>query len=176
MSGRSEGLLLSPAVKSKRYSEDLKMMRRFLMVALVGVAFLGVARWTAKSADAADDLKSELMKAEDGRNAALPGGDVAALQKIYDDDVVYTNAKGETLSKTQHLAEITNRKLAFQSFKHDDVTFHIYGTHGIVTGVSHSVVINNGVKSTTPRKFLNIYAKVDGKWLCVGHSETPMVP
>ncbi|MBZ5659951.1 MAG: nuclear transport factor 2 family protein [Acidobacteriia bacterium] len=151
------------------------MMRRFLMVALVAVAFLGVARWTVKNAAAADDLKAELMKAEDARNEALPKGDVAALEKLYADDVVYTNARGETLSKTAHLTEIKGRKLAFQSFKHDDVSFHIYGTTGIVTGVSRSVVVNNGVVSNTPRKFVNVYSKVDGKWLCVGHTETPMV-
>ena len=40
------------------------------------------------------------MKAEDARNEALPKGDVAALEKIYADDVVYTNARGETLTKT----------------------------------------------------------------------------
>ena len=151
------------------------MVRRLLLVALVAVAFFGVARWTVKSTAAADDLKAELMKAEDARNEALPKGDVAALEKIYADDVVYTNARGETLSKTAHLKELKGRKLSFQSFKHDDVTFHVYGTTGIVTGVSNSVVVNNGVVSNTPRKFLNIYAKVNGQWLCVGHSETPMV-
>lgn len=150
-------------------------MRRYILVALCAVAFLGVARWTVKSASAADDLKAEVMKAEDARNDALPKGDVAALEKIYADDLVYTNARGETLSKTAHLAEIKARKLSFQSFKHSDVTFHVYGTTGVVTGVSNSVVVNNGVVSNTPRKFLNIYSKVDGKWLCVGHSETPMV-
>jgi ketosteroid isomerase-like protein len=155
--------------------EDMKMTRRFLLVALVAVAFLGVVRWTVKNAAAADDLKSEVMKAEDARNEALPKGDVAALEKIYADDVVYTNARGETLTKAQHLADLKGRKLNFQSFKHSDVSVHVYGTTSIVTGVSTSAVSYNGVVSNTPRKFLNIYAKVNGQWLCVGHSETPMV-
>ena len=151
------------------------MMRRFVMIALVAVACFGIGRWTVKNADAADDLKSELMKAEDARNEALPKGDVAALQKQYDDDVVYTNARGETLTKKQHLAEITARKLSFVSFKHDDVTYHVYGTTGIVLGTSNSVVVNNGVTSTNSRKFVNVYSKMNGKWLCVGHTETPIV-
>lgn len=151
------------------------MMRRFLLVALVAVAFLGLARWTMKNAAAADDLKDEVMKAEDARNEALPKGDVAALEKIYADDLVYTNARGETLNKTQHLAELKARKLTFLSFKHSDVSVHVYGNTGIVTGVSTSAVSLNGTVSSTPRKFMNIYVKQNGKWLCAGHSETPMV-
>ena len=152
-----------------------EMMRRFLLVALVGVAFLGLARWTMKNAAAADDLKDEVMKAEDARNEALPKGDVAALEKIYADDLVYTNARGETLNKTQHLAELKARKLTFLSFKHSDVSVHVYGNTGIVTGVSTSAVSLNGTVSSTPRKFMNIYVKQNGRWLCAGHSETPMV-
>jgi ketosteroid isomerase-like protein len=154
---------------------DMKMMRRFLLIALVAVAFLSLARWTMKNAAAADDLKDEVMKAEDARNDALPKGDVAALEKIYSDDLVYTNARGETLSKTQHLAELKARKLSFLSFKHSDVSVHVYGNTGIVTGVSTSAVSLNGTVSSTPRKFMNIYVKQNGKWLCAGHSETPML-
>ena len=151
-----------------------KMMRRFLLVALIGLAFLGAARWTMKNADAAADLKDEVMKAEDARNEALPKGDVAALEKIYADDLVYTNARGETLTKAQHLADLKTRKLNFVSFKHSDVSVHVYGNTGIVTGVSTSAVSLNGVVSSSPRKFMNIFVKQNGQWLCAGHSETPM--
>lgn len=152
-----------------------KTMRRFILVALAGVTFLGLARWTVKNTEAAADVKDEVMKAEDARNEALPKGDVAALEKIYADDLVYTNARGETLNKTQHLAELKARKLSFVSFKHSDVSVHVYGNMGIVTGVSTSAVSLNGVVSSSPRKFMNIYVKQDGKWLCAGHSETPMI-
>jgi len=151
------------------------MMRRFLLIALCTVALLGLARWTVKNAAAAEDIKAEVMAAEEARNVALPKGDVAALEKIYADDLVYTNAKGQTLNKTQHLEELKNRKLNFVSFKHSDVSVHVYGTMGMVTGVSTSAVSLDGVVSSNPRKFINIYVKQDGKWLCAGHSETPMV-
>jgi hypothetical protein len=151
------------------------MARRFLAIALVAVACFGIGRWTVKNANAAEDFKSELMKAEAARDAALPNGDVEALRKQYDADLVYTNAKGQTLTKTEHLAEITARKLSFVSYKHDDVTYHVYGTTGIVLGTSHSVVVNNGVTSTNFRKFVNVYSRMNGQWLCVGHTETPIV-
>lgn len=154
-------------------------MRRYILVALCAIAFLGVARWTVKSAAAADDIKEdikdEVMKAEDARNAVLPKGDVAALDKIYADDLVYTNARGETLTKAQHLADVKGRTLSFVSFKHSDVSVHVYGNTGIVTGISTSAVSYNGVVSSSPRKFVNVYVKQGGRWLCAAHTETPMV-
>lgn len=153
---------------------DNKLMRRLLLVALVAVAFLGLARWTMKSAAAAEDVKEQVMKAEDTRNAALPKGDIAALEKIYADDLVYTNARGETLTKAQHLAELKGRKLNFQSFKHSDVQVHVYGDTGIVTGVSTSAVSYNGTVSSSPRRFVNVYVKQNGRWLCAAHVETPV--
>jgi ketosteroid isomerase-like protein len=166
-----EGSLLSPAWKMR----ESKMMRRFLLVALCAVAFLGLARWTMKSAAAAEDLKDEVLQAENKRNEVLPKGDVAALDKIYAEDLVYTNARGETLTKAQHLADVKGRKLNFVSFKHSDVSVHVFGNTGIVTGISTSAVSYNGVVSSSPRKFVNVYVKQDGRWLCAAHTETPMV-
>jgi ketosteroid isomerase-like protein len=154
--------------------KDNKMMRRLPLVILVALAFLGLARWTMKSAAAAEDIKNEVMKAEDARNAALPKGDIAALEKIYADDLIYTNARGETLTKAQHLADLKGRKLNFQSFKHNDVQVHVYGNTGIVTGVSTSAVSYKGSVSSSPRKFMNVYVEQNGRWLCVAHVETPV--
>jgi ketosteroid isomerase-like protein len=150
-------------------------MRRHILIAICALAFFGVARWTVKSAAAAEDIKEEVMKAEDARNAVLPKGDVAGLDKIYADDLVYTNARGETLTKAQHLADVKGRKLSFVSFKHSDVTVHVFGDTGIVTGISTSAVSYNGVVSSSPRKFVNVYVKQGGRWLCAAHIETPMV-
>lgn len=154
--------------------KENKLMRRLLLAALVAVAFMGFARWTIKSAAAAEDVKEQVMKAEDARNAALPKGDIAALEKIYADDLVYTNARGETLTKAQHLAELKGRKLNFQSFKHSDVQVHVYGDTGIVTGVSTSAVSYKGTISSSPRRFVNVYVKQNGRWLCAAHVETPV--
>jgi ketosteroid isomerase-like protein len=154
--------------------KDNKMMQRLPLVVLVAVAFLGLARWAMKSAAAAEDVKNEVMKAEDARNAALPKGDIAALEKIYADDLIYTNARGESLTKAQHLADLKGRKLNFQSFKHNDVQVHVYGNTGIVTGISTSAVSYKGTVSSSPRKFMNVYAEQNGHWLCVAHVETPV--
>lgn len=152
-------------------------MRRRVLVfifTLSAVALLGVFKWTAISVAAAEDAKAEVLKAEDARNAAMPKGDVAALEQIYADDLVYINGRGELLTKAKHLAEMKARTLGFRSFAHNDVQVTVHGDTGIVTGISTSAVEYQGKVSTNPRRFVNVYVKDKGRWLCVGHVETPM--
>ncbi len=96
------------------------------------------------------------------------------IEQIYADDLVYTNATGALLTKKQHLTELKGRSLHFTSFKHDDVQVTVHGNTGIVTGISTSGVEYKGTVSNSPRRFLNVYSKQDGRWLCVAHMETPV--
>ena len=150
------------------------MLRKIFVLALCIVAALGIARYTVIAAAGDSALQDEVMKAEDARNQALPKGDVAALEKIYSDDLIYTNATGALLTKTQHLADLKGKTLNFKSFKHDDVQVTVHGNTGLVTGISTSGVEYKGTVSNSPRRFLNVYSKQDGRWLCVAHMETPV--
>ena len=111
------------------------------------------------------------MKLEEERNQALQTGDIATLERIYSDDLIYTNASGALLTKAQHLAELKSRGLNFHSFKHEDVQVTMHGDTGFVTGISKSVVEYRGSVSTGSRRFLNIFVKKDGSWKLVGHVE-----
>jgi ketosteroid isomerase-like protein len=150
------------------------MMRRFLIVIFSVVAILGMTRYTVTAAVGDADLKDEILKVEEVRNQALQHGDVAALDRLYSDDVVYTNATGAFLTKSQHLADLKARTLNFKSFKHSDVEVHVHGTTGIVSGLSTSAVDYKGTVSSSPRRFLNVYVQENGRWLCVAHFETEL--
>lgn len=125
----------------------------------------------SKSATGADAQK-QVLAAENARAEALQKGDVQALDRLYVDDLVYTNALGLTLTKAQHLADIRGRKLSFQSFHHSDVEVRVHGTTGIVTGISTSQVAYAGKVNGSPRKFLDVFVKEGGVWRCAIHFET----
>jgi ketosteroid isomerase-like protein len=146
--------------------------RRMIAVALSVFAFWGIAWQASRRAAAADNASSEVLKADDERNEALQKGDVAALDRIYSDDLVYANASGAVLTKQQHLADLKAKTLHFISFKHEDVKATVHGDTGLVTGVSKSEVEYKGSVSKSNRRFLNVFSKKDGQWLCVGHFET----
>jgi ketosteroid isomerase-like protein len=146
--------------------------RRMAGAALSVLAFFAIAWRTARSAAPPENLTDEILKVDEERNVALQKGDVATLDRIYSDDLVYANASGALLTKAQHLAELKGRTLTFRSFKHENVQVTVHGDTGILTGISKSVVEYQGAVSSSNRRFLNIFFKKDGRWLCVGHFET----
>jgi ketosteroid isomerase-like protein len=150
-------------------------MRRFLvLLVLSAAAVLGVAKFMIVRA-AEENLKEEILKVSDEREEALAKGDIAALDRIDADDLVYTNWRGVTMTKTQHLDAIKARSLSFQSnFKHSDVQIVIHGNTGIVTGVSATNVSYKGSAVGGTRKFVNVFVKENGRWRCVVHFETPV--
>jgi ketosteroid isomerase-like protein len=148
--------------------------RRMAAFFLVFLAIFAIARQGIQSAWATESVKDEILKVDEERNQALQKGDVATLSRIYSDDLVYSNATGSLLTKEQHLTDLKGRSLNFKSFEHDDVRVTVHGDTGMVTGISKSVVELHGEVSSHPRRFLNVFQKRDGRWLCVAHFETEL--
>jgi ketosteroid isomerase-like protein len=151
----------------------IRSLLGLLLLASVGMV---QAQTPAKEARGAGGLRSEVMKVEDARSQALQSGDADALDRLYADDLAYTNARGQVLTKAQHLADIRSGNLKFTALKHEDVVVRVYGETGIVTGVSASVLKYNGHAFTGRRRFTNVYVKENARWLCVVHDETPIAP
>jgi ketosteroid isomerase-like protein len=141
-------------------------------VTLSILAFFAIAWRTARSAAPPENATDEILKVDEERNQALQKGDVATLDRIYSDDVVYANASGALLTKAQHLAELKARTLNFRSFVHEKVQVTVHGDTGVLTGISKSVVEYQGSVSSSNRRFLNVFNKRDGHWLVVAHFET----
>jgi ketosteroid isomerase-like protein len=146
--------------------------RRMVAVALSVLAFFAIAWRAARSTAPPENATDEILKVDEERNQALQKGDVATLNRIYSDDVVYANASGALLTKAQHLAELKGRTLNFRSFKHENVQVTVHGDSGVLTGISKSVVEYQGSVSSSNRRFLNVFSKKDGHWLVVAHFET----
>jgi ketosteroid isomerase-like protein len=146
--------------------------RRIAAVALSVFALFAIAWRTAHSAVPPEKVTDEILKVDEERNQALQKGDVPTLDRIYSDDLIYSNASGALLTKTQHLAELKARTLTFRSFVHENVQATVHGDTGVVTGISKSVVEYQGSVSSSNRRFLNVFSKKDGHWLVVAHFET----
>jgi ketosteroid isomerase-like protein len=151
-------------------------MKRFLILAaLFIVTVVGCAKYWIASVAAEENLKQEILRISDEREQALGKGDIATLDRIDADDLVYTNWRGVTMTKAEHQTEIKARGISFQTnFQHADVQVTIHGNTGIVTGVSTTAVQYKGNAMNGSRKFVNVYAKENGQWRCVVHFETPV--
>jgi ketosteroid isomerase-like protein len=145
-------------------------MRRILLISLLTVALAGTSRaqGTAKSqADA--KTEEEVLKVEREKDQAMQKGDLATLTRVYADDLIFVNPRGEVLSKAQRLADVRPGSLDYQDFKREDYTLHVYGNTVVLTGVSKSVLHNHGKLIRTPRQFMQVYVKEGGQWRMVAH-------
>ena len=148
-------------------------MRRILLLFLFTVALVGNARaqGTGKSQSDAK-TEEEVLKVEHEKDQAMQKGDLATLTRIYADNLIFVNPRGEVLSKAQRLADVKPGSLDYLNFKREDYTLHVYGNTVVLTGVSKSVLHNHGKLIRTPRQFMQVYVKEGGQWRMVSHHAT----
>jgi ketosteroid isomerase-like protein len=119
--------------------------------------------------------KKQVLQAEDDEGKAILKGDTKTLDRLWADELLYTNQKGELHTKAEHLAEFQSGARKFDSYKHDDIRVHVYPDMVVVNGRSTSTAHDKGETSIGPRRYTNVWVKQDGQWRLVVHHVTDIV-
>jgi ketosteroid isomerase-like protein len=122
-----------------------------------------------------DKARTEVLQAETDEGDAILKGDIKTLDRLWSDELLYTNQKGELHTKAEHLAEFQSGVRKFDSYKHEDLRVHVYPDMVVVNGRSTSTVHDQGETSIGPRRFTNVWVKQDGNWKLVVHHVTDVV-
>lgn len=150
-------------------------MKHIPLFVLLATMLLGIARSQeafAGKPESAEQIKEEILQVEHQRNQAMLTRDTAVLNRMYADDLAWTNPSGESLTKAQVLADLRTGRQKFFSIKHDQIQFHIYGNTVLVNGRSRSALEYRGkVSRTVTRRFLNVYTKEGGEWRLIAHHQ-----
>jgi ketosteroid isomerase-like protein len=118
--------------------------------------------------------ENEVLKTEQERDRALQERDIPVLDRIYSDQLVFVNTRGQLFTKAQRLADIGAGKVEYFAYKQGDYSYHVYGDTVVMTGRTSSVVKFQGRVNQIPRQFTNIYFKIGGQWTLVAHQATPI--
>jgi len=150
-------------------------MRQILLLILLVVAWVGsVGQGTA--GDKADaEVQKEVLKIDDEWHQSSLNGSTDAVGRILADDVAWTNANGEILTKAQVLDDFRSGRRKLHTLKHDDVLLHVYGNTVVLTGRSTSTYRYKGKESVGARRWTSVYVKQDGAWRLVVHHVTPIL-
>jgi ketosteroid isomerase-like protein len=150
-------------------------MRKLRVAVLTTILALGVIG-VAKAQDAKHESDAEIQKAilavDNERYEAMQKKDMAALDRLHADGLVFINTKGRMLNKAEYLEEIRSGTLKFLSVETDDYTFCVYGDTVIMSGRAKSVVEYHGVVNKKPRRFTSVFIKLQGQWRLVAHQAT----
>jgi ketosteroid isomerase-like protein len=120
-------------------------------------------------------IESDVLKVEQERDQALQDRDIKVLDRIYSDDLVFVNTRGQRFTKAQRLADLGAGKVEYFSYDQGNYSFRVYGNTVVMTGRTSSVVKFQGRVNKIPRQFTNTYVKVAGQWRLVEHQATPTV-
>jgi ketosteroid isomerase-like protein len=127
-------------------------------------------------------IEAELIKLERDWADAFKTGNADAARRVMSDDVTIINPDGSTSSKAAEVQAIQDRLVTMESWEILDPKVTVLdANHAFVTGRG---VIKNG-KSKVPDskqtidisgeyRFLDVYARRDGKWQAVASQTTPI--
>ena len=152
------------------------MMRKFATLIVLIVALSGVLRAQGTSTGTATDeeIKKEILKLEDERDQALMKNDADWFERVFADDIAYTGASGDIMTKAQVVDEIRSRERKWQAVRHDDYRVTVYGDTAVVSYRSDSTMERKGKVTTTLARTTDVYVKQNGQWRDVVHQVTAL--
>jgi len=148
-------------------------MKRTLLLAVVLVS---VSLPTfAQDKKASNGVEQAVLKLEQQWEDALLKSNVAALEKIYDDSLIYTHSSGAVDNKSAYVGNIKSGVAKYESMKRDDIKVGVYGNTALVTCHWEVHVLNGGNKIDTNARYLHVYVKQKDGWKMVAHQATRIV-
>jgi ketosteroid isomerase-like protein len=148
-------------------------MKRTLLLAII-FASVSLPAF-AQEKKASNGVEQAVLKLEQQWEEALLKSDVAALEKIYDDSLIYTHSNGSVDNKSVYVGNIKSGVTKYQSMKRDDIKVSVYGNTALVTCHWEAHVLARGNKIDTNARYLHVYVKQKDGWKMVAHQATRIV-
>jgi ketosteroid isomerase-like protein len=123
-------------------------------------------------ADAAGDIR----KLEQDRFAAYVQGDVAVLDRIFADDLVYFHSNGLSDPKSGVVESFASGDLKISRFEAEDLQVREIGNVMVATGLVHVELVNKGTPAKFDIRYTAIYANQGGQWRLVHIQNARMPP
>jgi ketosteroid isomerase-like protein len=153
-----------------------RVMSKMALIVLLAMLVAAVpTRLLAGPDDAgSEQVKQQVLEVENHLNQAMLHADVATLDQIYTDNLAYMNAGGEVMSKAEVLAKFKSGEIKLMTLGRGDIRLTLFGDAVILNGISTAALEYKGHVSYGPRRFTNVYVKVDGAWRLASHNVSVM--
>ena len=136
------------------------MLRLFIHALREFATLRAVPATTVKTGDCSGTITSaEALQAEEARYAAQMAGDVAAMKRLFGDDLVYIHSSTLEDTKASFIESISTGAVKYRSMTRGDVTVRTYGCIAIVSGRSKFEVTARGQDLSLELLFHAVWAK-----------------
>jgi ketosteroid isomerase-like protein len=127
--------------------------------------------------NSADNLRMSdqdaIRKLEDRRYQAMCEGDIATLEKLLADSLVYTHSYGGADSKASYLAGVRSKRWQYRKVERPVEDIQVFGDCALVTGHVRIDLIADGAPKMLESRFTNVWIRRGGAWQMVAWQSTP---
>jgi hypothetical protein len=143
-------------------------------ILVVLIAMLGL--WPLADAQMKEEGEQEIRKLETQRFQAMEKVDVATLNRILSDSMIYTHSTGLQQTKAELIGTLGSGDLKYESINPSDVRVRIYGATAVVTGRAAVQVMTAGKEQSFKLCYLDVYVKQEGRWQMVAWQSSRLAP
>jgi hypothetical protein len=114
----------------------------------------------------------DLKSLEDERCRAMTGGDLAALDRLLSEDLIWTHSSGKVDSKKQLLAKIESGESQYLSMRREDEKCVISAGAAVASGMVSMEVRLGGVERSLRSRYTNVWFREGDVWRVVAWQST----
>ena len=116
---------------------------------------------------------ADIAALEDRRVAATVAADVATLEEVLADDLIYTHSSASVDTKTVYIDKLRSGSLSYISIERGPADIRIWGDTATVTGQAVLQISAEGNARQINISYLNVWVPIDGRWQMVAWQSTP---
>lgn len=119
--------------------------------------------------------QQDIQILENRRYRAMVEADVAALNELLADDLIYTHSNAVVDSKQSYIEGIVGKRWAYSAAERPQEKIEVFGDAARVTGHVRLTLKNaDGSTRTVNGRFLNLWLKRNGQWQMAAWQSTPI--
>ena len=146
-------------------------MKRILVVMISLVCL-----WAVVKGQMISDSERDIRELETQRFRAMERVDVATLNRILSDELIYTHANGLQQTKAELIGVLGSGDMKYESITPDDIRVRIYNETAVVTGRASMKIKARGEEQTFKLCYLDVYVKQDSRWQMVAWQSSRVAP
>lgn len=106
------------------------------------------------------------------RMQAMAAKDVATLEAVLADDLIYTHSSARLDTKQSLIGAMVSGATVYTGVEPSDVKAQDLGDAVVLTGIAQIKVVSNGTANAFGVRFTDVYARRNGNWQMVTWQST----
>jgi ketosteroid isomerase-like protein len=119
-------------------------------------------------------IEQDILALEERRCAAMAANDVAALENLFHDDLIYTHSSAMVDTRASYLDTLRNGHTRYHSVQRSDEKVRVCGDTALVTGRAIIDVTVKGENKHLDTRFLDVWTKTPRGWKFIAWQSTKL--